>query len=689
MFKNRSLQFKTLLSICSVVTLSFVISITFISIQTSSMAKRNALQYTEELARRNSQSIQNRLNTASVTARTLVSILQGIKSHAAVPDRLQAIHAMKSVLEDTPEIAGVWTVWEPNAFDGKDSDFANTDAHDSTGRFIAYWNRIGGVHVEACVSYEDGNPDAGYYLLPRDRKQEIIMPPYSYEIAGKEMMVVSYCVPIIVNGKALGVAGVDFTMDQFASIISEIRPFSTGYASLMSQDGTYMAHPIAEKVGQEINKASGFSTDLVRSLTSGQEQHGYYRSEINNEKVLTYFTPINLGRAKDVWSLAISVPLNEVLKESHQLMYLNILILVVSVGILVGVVYVIIHNIVVRPVKTVVESLKDIAQGEGDLTIRIESHGNDEIGELVKWFNTFIDKLQNLVKAISKNTIPLSDASTDLLSIANVLNEDADKVNQESSSVASAGEQLSANIESIASGTEEMSTTLRSIATAVEELSSSMNEVARSCQQEANIAKEADLSAKQTQTIMKELGTAADQIGKVIGVITGIAKQTNLLALNATIEAASAGEAGKGFAVVANEVKELAKQSAAATEEIRGQVTTIQQQVSESISAIESIVQVIEELYSISNTISAAVEEQSATTNEVSKNINQTNDAATEISSNVQQASTAAVDVSRSIQGINESASNAAGLSAKTQTNAVSLSDLAKNMKSLVNQFKV
>jgi methyl-accepting chemotaxis protein len=223
----------------------------------------------------------------------------------------------------------------------------------------------------------------------------------------------------------------------------------------------------------------------------------------------------------------------------------------------------------------------------------------------------------------------------------------------------------------------------------MEEMSSSIQEVARNCANESEIARKADTQARQTRDLMGKLDESARQIGKVVELINRIAEQTNLLALNATIEAASAGEAGRGFAVVANEVKELARQSAAATEDIRKQVSLIQDNAGASMRSLDEVAKVIEQVSHISSSIAASVEEQSATTSEIVGTVHKVSTATSELSMNVQQTSEGASEVARNISGVSQASADAAKGAVRISTSATQLDGLATTLSQLVGTFKV
>jgi methyl-accepting chemotaxis protein len=276
----------------------------------------------------------------------------------------------------------------------------------------------------------------------------------------------------------------------------------------------------------------------------------------------------------------------------------------------------------------------------------------------------------------SANVKTMAAGVEEISANANTVASASEQVTANLRTVAAAVEQTSSNMKVIANSSEGMTSAVNSVATAIEEMSVSLSEVSKNSGQAATVAGRAAKSANATAETVDKLGRSAQEIGKVVDMIKGIAAQTNLLALNATIEAARAGEAGRGFAVVANEVKELAKQTATATEDIRTQVSGMQSNTGAAVKAIEEIVSVINEINSISGTIAAAVEEQTATTNEISKSVGQAARGANEVARNVQQAAQGTNEVSRNVQeavlGVTEIAKNINQL-------AVGTSDVSKN----------
>lgn len=342
---------------------------------------------------------------------------------------------------------------------------------------------------------------------------------------------------------------------------------------------------------------------------------------------------------------------------------------------------------IVGPIGRGVAFAETIANG--DLTQRLDINQEDEIGRLAHALNSMTDNLQSMMREVADNARTLAGAATELSATATQLASGAEETTNQSASVASGAEEMSANMQSMASSSEEMSSNIKSVAAAVEEMTASISEVAKNAEQAAGIADQAATLAETSNTSINQLGTAADAIGKVIVTIQDIAEQTNLLALNATIEAARAGDAGKGFAVVATEVKELARQTAEATEDIRKRIEGIQASTGTAVQSIGESSEVIKQVNEVSRTIASAVEEQSITTREIAQNLAQTATASESVTSGVAQSAEASQEITRNITGVDQAARQAAEGAAQTQSAGTELSRLAEKLETLVGQFKL
>ncbi|TKB25739.1 HAMP domain-containing protein [Desulfopila sp. IMCC35006] len=344
---------------------------------------------------------------------------------------------------------------------------------------------------------------------------------------------------------------------------------------------------------------------------------------------------------------------------------------------------------IAKALKVMVLNFQDIAEGEGDLTKRIVLNSKDEIAELAKWFNIFIEKLQKIINSISINTKTLGQESMNLSKFAADLAENAQGTSARSENVATAAEEMSANLNNVAAAMEQSTTNTSMVASAAEEMTATINEIANYSGKAHDISLKAVKQAEGTSVRMAQLGASADAISKVTETITEISEQTNLLALNATIEAARAGEAGKGFAVVANEIKELAKQTAMATLDIKTKIDDVQKTTSGTVEDIEEISSVINSVNEIVATISRAVGEQSKATQEIALNINQAAEGLGEVNINVSQVSVVASTITQEIALVNSASTDVSKTSSEVQVSSQNLQSLSLDLHNAVCSFKI
>ncbi|MGE3704427.1 MAG: methyl-accepting chemotaxis protein [Vicinamibacterales bacterium] len=311
--------------------------------------------------------------------------------------------------------------------------------------------------------------------------------------------------------------------------------------------------------------------------------------------------------------------------------------------------------------KAKVDSILSVvnAAAKGDLTQSIAVKGEDAVGQMASGLSTFLGDLRNSISAIGQNASALASSAEELTAVSQQMGANAEETSAQANVVSAASEEVSKNVQTVATGTEEMS--------------ASIKEIAKNANEAAKVATAAVKVAESTNNTVAKLGESSAEIGKVIKVITSIAQQTNLLALNATIEAARAGEAGKGFAVVANEVKELAKETAKATEDISQKIEAIQTDTKGAVDAIGQISQIINQINDISNTIASAVEEQTATTNEIGRNVT--------------EAAKGSAEIAQNITGVAQAARSTTDGANDTQKAAGQLSKMANDLQGLVSRF--
>ncbi len=326
---------------------------------------------------------------------------------------------------------------------------------------------------------------------------------------------------------------------------------------------------------------------------------------------------------------------------------------------------------------------------KGDLTGQLEMSQKDEIGALAKTLNTTVEQWRQIVGSLGDEVAVLASSSQELSSTSRNLSDGASNSAELSSSVAAATEEMSANMNSVAAASEEAATNVNIVATAAEEISSTIHQIAAKTEQAKEITRGAVLLAQSSTEKVDALGRAALEISKVTEAITEISDQTNLLALNATIEAARAGEAGKGFAVVANEIKELAKQTAAATGEIKSRIESIQGSTNETVSEIEQITKVISQMNGIVADIAQSVEEQTATTSEIAESVLQAAQGISEVNENVAQSSMVAGQIAGDITEVSNVSRSLSKSGHDVEGSAQELANVAETLKNLVAHFKM
>ena len=403
-------------------------------------------------------------------------------------------------------------------------------------------------------------------------------------------------------------------------------------------------------------------------------------------KRLVATLPVKLGGLN--WQLISEVEESIAFSDISSLKWAMMVIAMIGLAFLVAIALVSI-SFITKPINQLVARLKDIAEGEGDLTKRILVKSKDEVGELAKWFNLFMEKLQGIIRDLTAKAESLKHSSEELTRLSGQMAEGADNVSNKSNIVAAAAEEMSANVNSAASSMEETSTNIELVASAAEQMTSTINEIARNSEQARNITAEAVSHTQSTTEMVDELGKAAEEIGKVTETITEISEQTNLLALNATIEAARAGEAGKGFAVVANEIKELARQTAEATQEIKEKIEGIQTSTSGTVNEIHQTTKVIDAVNEIVTGIASAVEEQSLTTKEIAANVTSASKGIQEINMNVAQSSQVSQNIARDIAEVNMASSEMSNSSSQVKLSSDDLKTLAEELKHFVDTFVV
>jgi len=347
----------------------------------------------------------------------------------------------------------------------------------------------------------------------------------------------------------------------------------------------------------------------------------------------------------------------------------------------------VVRSQVTQPMAGLVGVLDQVAAG--DLRQDAGIHSRDEVGTMGRALQKSLDALRTTFTSVGQGSHRIALAGRDLTGLSTRMAEATGDTSQRASTVAAAAEEMSMNAASVAAGVAQATQSLESISASTSRMGATIAEIAGNSEKARSITVEASLQAEAMSTLMRDLGVAAQEIGKVTETITGISSQTNLLALNATIEAARAGSAGKGFAVVASEVKELAKQTAAATEDIRGRIESIQSTSASAAEDIQRISGVIRNVSGIVTSIASAIEAQTAVTRDIAGNLNQASQGMREANDRVAESAGVTRSIAKDIAGVDRSANELTSSVAQVREQAAALAGLAEHLDDAVQQFRV
>lgn len=522
--------------------------------------------------------------------------------------------------------------------------------------------------------------DRAYFKAAQEGEINI-GPPIKSRASGKAVVVIA--VPLKTeNGQFNGVFCSVLTLETLSNKLASIKFGETGYPYMINKEGIVIAHPKKEFLFKlDFKTVKGMEEISQRMIA---KESGVSPYVFKGVKKVAGFAHVPLTG----WSIGVTINHEELMAPVQKMVMYSL-----SAG---GIVLIIVGGFIflgtatiISPINEAVTGLKDISEGEGDLTKRLRVTGKDEVGILSLSFNAFIDKLHNMITDISSGVDTLSASSTELATISEDMSQGAGKTSKKAGVVSTAAQNMTANMTSVSAAMEQSSININTVADAAEQMNATIDEIARNADKARQISGTAVSKVEQSTSKMGELGSAAQAIGQVVETITDISEQVNLLSLNATIEAARAGEAGKGFAVVANEIKDLALQTSNASMDIKGKIDNIQESSSASLAGMGDISQVIADVNEIVATIAVAVEEQSSATRDIAQNISQASMGIEEVNQNVNESSAAAQEITKEITEVNQASTSMAGQSRQVQTSAESLSTLAVQLDEMVGRFRI
>ncbi|WP_035238995.1 methyl-accepting chemotaxis protein [Desulfobacter vibrioformis] len=485
------------------------------------------------------------------------------------------------------------------------------------------------------------------------------------------------------SGTFAGILGTAVKLTALSEKITQTKIGDTGYPYMVGSDGLFIAHPVKDYIFK-LNMANleGMEDIAKRSLAQETGVEKYFFKGVNK---IAGFAPVPATG----WSLVVTQNESEFLASAvsirNMVLAAGCIFLVLTIVAVLWFVKRIMALLGNDPSKLAILADRIAA---GDLTYEFRTTGKQICGVYAS-MKQMTDNLKHMFADISQGVQTLTSSSTELSAVSQEMTAGAEQSSQKANSVSSAAEEMATAMNSVAAATEQTSANLQMIVAAAEEMSATINEIAANTAKGSQTTTQAVEKAEHISEKVDALGRAATEISKVTEAISDISEQTNLLALNATIEAARAGEAGKGFAVVAGEIKELAKQTAHATDEIGLKIGEVQATTTESIKAIKEIVEIIGDINSIVTSVASAIEEQSATTQEISNNVSQAALGVQEVNENVNQTSTVATEVTEDVNMVSQAADDITTGTKHVNESALELSKLAENLNEMVGRFKL
>jgi methyl-accepting chemotaxis protein len=569
--------------------------------------------------------------------------------------RAQYNQILFSLLEANLQFVGLFTVWKPGLIDNMESRYANTPGSDASGYFITWYYRETATSPIEQRYYTNYREILAQLANDAEARKATVSNPEFWTLGGKKVLVMTMHAPIVRtrDNQVVGVVGINIDLTPSQQTIAGIKPYETGYAALYANNGTIVGHPKPERIGVKFQEfvVKSFGAAGVTAIENAIQTGTPVITKNATDIIQTY--PFPIGDTGINWSIISTVPIKKVMAAVASMTEFTVILALGTLVIVTVVIFFIAGNIA-KPIMKVSATLKDIAEGEGDLTRKINHKSGDEIGALAHYFNQTLEKIKSLVITIKKQSASLSDIGTELASnmtetaaavneiTANIQSVKSRMINQSASvtETNSTMEQITVNIDKLKNHIDAQSSSVSQSSSAIEEMLANIQSVTQTLVKNAgnvhDLAAASEVGRSGLQEVAADIqGIARESEGllEINAVMENIASQTNLLSMNAAIEAAHAGEAGKGFAVVADEIRKLAENSGEQSKTISTVLKKIKDSIDKITKSTDEVLNKFEDIDSRVRTVSDqeenirnAMEEQSTGSQQILEAIGQLNE---------------------------------------------------------------
>jgi len=644
---------------------------------------------------------EGRQNARFTMLGTLENIFSQYRRFAPEERRDRFDEMIYAVMEANPEYLQIYTVWRPNALDGLDAQMIGRVGSGPAGQHAMCYTRETGEILPRATS----DIDATYAYLNSISVNNIkdrVEPPIHRAIAGKDGYVVRMMRPIVDDTarQIVGAVGYLVNIEQMQEIVEQTVKNNDEIAAMgiFANDGTVLAHSFKDRIGKNMKDTEGFLgddlPDAYKAVIEGTTLHSSSYSRAMHTTLETFFSPARIGNSDAFWSVMVAAREDYILSEVNDMTKLTIVIAIIIAIAVAVIIYFVLH-FTMMPVVSVAETLKDIAQGEGDLTVKIAEKGKDEITDLSRYFNQTIEKIKKLILIIKKEADILSGIGNEL---ASNMNETAAAVNEitaniqsikgrvinQSASVTETNatmEQVTNNIKKLNSNVENQNAHVSQASAAIEEMVANISSVTDTLEKNShnvrnltNASEDGRNGLQEVAADIKEISRESEGLLEINSVMQNISSQTNLLSMNAAIEAAHAGESGKGFAVVADEIRKLAESSSEQSKTISTVLKKIKESIDKITKSTENVLNRFEAIDSNVRTVSQQEDVIRHAMEEQEEGSKQTLDGISNVKEVTRQVSTSSMEM---LEGSQEVIKESLNLERATQEIASGMSEMA------------